>query len=154
MAAATPKPPRRKTPTLKTKLQRNVKPAPTARTADTFRTADADTHRTSVDLPAGLRRRLRRAAVDADTTMTDLIAAAITTYLGQLADSGTVRRPRSADTDTRRTTLRLPIELRRRLRYAAIDHDATMADLILAAITDHLKTTPTTPRPSRKRAKT
>ena len=127
---------------LKAKLQRNVKPTPARRTAETFHAppdSTEPTHRTSVDLPIQLRARLRHAAIDHNITMAAMIVTAIDHYLGRLSPTTTIiRRTDRPEGDTFRTTISLPATMRRNLGHAAIDHNATMADLILAAITDHL----------------
>ena len=69
---------------LRAKLQQNIVDKPLARAAETFTTntdKEAKKNRTTVYIPDNLLRGLKFAATDQDTTVNDLILAAITEYI-------------------------------------------------------------------------
>jgi predicted DNA-binding ribbon-helix-helix protein len=126
-------------------IRRPTGAAAAARAASTFQSADeprisspaATVHgvmRTTLHLPSSVRTGLKRRALDADTTMTELIRAAIITGLqdatGLAAASIAHRRASSGA----RTTLDLPRDMHRTLKRLAADEDTSVQALVSAAI--------------------
>lgn len=68
---------------LRAKLQQNISDKPVARAAETFNTTgtEAKKNRTTVYIPDNLLRGLKFAATDHDTTVNDLVLAAINEYI-------------------------------------------------------------------------
>jgi predicted HicB family RNase H-like nuclease len=144
---------------LKAKLKANLKPAPTARTADILRPSaspgDADsstltktrpapaepgrtpTTRTTLELPADLHIQLRYTAIDTATSLNTMVAQAVIQYLDALDQHN---HPAAAELDaaggtpTRVVTVRIDTELHRRLRRTALAHNTTMSALVANAL--------------------
>ncbi|BBZ40882.1 hypothetical protein [Mycobacterium conspicuum] len=123
--------------------------AATTRAAGTFQGQDAvpaappdltpsptvyEAMRTTLHLPPATRTGLKRRALDLDTTMGDLIRAAINTALEMpavLAAASMARRGLSGGV---RTTLDLPRPVHRTLKRLAADEDTSLQALVMAAI--------------------
>jgi hypothetical protein len=118
----------------------------TARAASTFQGEDAaptapsasavvyEAMRTTLHLLPATRTDLKRRALDLDTTMGDLIRAAISSGLrnpGALAAASMERRGESGGV---RTTLDLPRGVHRTLKRLAADEDTSLQALVVAAI--------------------
>ena len=90
--------------------------------------------RTTLHLPMSVRTGLKHLALDTDTTMTELIRAAISDGLqdapGLAAASMAHRREGSGV----RTTLDLPRDVHRTLKHLAADADTSVQALVSAAI--------------------
>ena len=122
-------------------IRRPTGAAATARAASTFQGEDAasagsstDTMRTTMHLPPPIRTALKRCAIDRDTTMSELIRAAISAGLQDPARlAGASMQYRRASTGAR-TTLDLPRDVHRTLKRLAVDQDTSVQVLVLAAI--------------------
>ena len=95
---------------------------------------DTDSMRTTMHLPATLRTALKRRALDQDTTMNELIRAAINTGLQKPAELAAASMPHRRASGGARTTLDLPRDVHRTLKRLAVDEDTTVQALVLAAI--------------------
>jgi hypothetical protein len=124
-------------------IRRPTGAAATARAANTFQGEDADPSpsavlyeamRTTLHLPPATRTGLKRRALDLDTTMGDLIRAAISAALQMptvLAAASMEQRGASGGV---RTTLDLPRPVHRTLKRLAADEDTSLQALVMAAI--------------------
>ncbi|ARV85402.1 hypothetical protein LFT51_29045 (plasmid) [Mycobacterium intracellulare subsp. chimaera] len=126
-------------------IRRPTGAAAAARAASTFQSADearvsspaAAVHeamRTTLHLASSQRTALKRHALDADTTMTELIRAAISAGLQDaagLAEASMAHRRVSSGV---RTTLDLPRDMHRTLKRLAADEDTSVQALVSAAI--------------------
>jgi predicted DNA-binding ribbon-helix-helix protein len=90
--------------------------------------------RTTLRLPSSLRTGLKRRALDADTTMTDLIRAAISAGLQDAAGLAAASAAHRRATGGARTTLDLPRDMHRTLKRLAADEDTSVQALVAAAI--------------------
>lgn len=90
--------------------------------------------RTTLHLPSSLRTGLKRRALDADTTMTDLIRAAISAGLQDAAGLAAASIAHRRATGGARTTLDLPRHMHRTLKRLAADEDTSVQALVSAAI--------------------
>ncbi|MBV8347326.1 MAG: hypothetical protein JOZ49_07285 [Mycolicibacterium sp.] len=126
-------------------IRRPTGAAAAARAASTFQSADEtrvsspvaavhETMRTTLHLPASLRTGLKRRALDADTTMTELIRAAISAGLQDAAALATASMAHRRATSGARTTLDLPRDMHRTLKRLAADQDTSVQALVSAAI--------------------
>lgn len=126
-------------------IRRPTGAAAAARAASTFQGDDAqpssmpigahETMRTTMHLPPALRTSLKRRALDRDTTMSELIRAAISSGLQDdpVALAGASMEHRRASGGAR-TTLDLPRDVHRTLKRLAADEDTSVQALLLAAI--------------------
>jgi hypothetical protein len=127
-------------------IRRPTGAAATARAASTFQGHDAgptalpaspvvyEAMRTTLHLLPATRTALKRRALDLDTTMGDVIRAAINSALQNpsgLAAASMVHRGASGGV---RTTLDLPRSVHRTLRRLAADADTSLQALVVAAI--------------------
>ncbi len=90
--------------------------------------------RTTLHLLPAMRTALKRRALDLDTTMGDLIRAAISSGLQDpavLARASMVHRGESGGV---RTTLDLPRAMHRTLKLLAADEETSLQALVVAAI--------------------
>jgi predicted DNA-binding ribbon-helix-helix protein len=127
-------------------IRRPTGAAAAARAASTFQSADearatsspaAAVHeamRTTLHLPASVRTGLKRRALDADTTMTELIRAAISAGLQDAAGLATASMAHRRTRSGARTTLDLPRDMHRTLKRLAADEDTSVQALVSAAI--------------------
>lgn len=90
--------------------------------------------RTTLHLPSSLRTGLKRHALDADTTMTDLIRAAIDAGLQDAAALAAASMAHRRASGGARTTLDLPRDTHRTLKRLAADEDTSVQALVSAAI--------------------
>jgi hypothetical protein len=90
--------------------------------------------RTTLHLPSSLRTGLKRRALDADTTMTDLIRTAISAGLQDAAGLAAASIAHRRATGGARTTLDLPRDMHRTLKRLAADEDTSVQALVSAAI--------------------
>lgn len=144
---------------LKAKLKANLKPAPTARTADILRptpTAGAadspsstktrpsppaagrtPTTRTTLELPTDLHTQLRYTSIDTATSLNSMVTQAVVQYLDALDQHNQPALPAQhagGETPTRVVTVRIDTDLHRRLRRAALAHNTSMSALAAAAL--------------------
>jgi len=127
-------------------IRRPTGAAATARAASTFQGDDAalttapaspvvyEAMRTTLHLPSATRTALKRRALDLNTTMGDLIRAAISSALQApmgLAAASMEQRGASGGV---RTTLDLPRPVHRTLKRLAADEDTSLQALVVAAI--------------------
>jgi hypothetical protein len=120
-------------------IRRPTGAATPVRAAATFQGSDAavgaeSMMRTTLQLSPSLRTALKRLALDAETTMSGLIRAAIVAgmeYPDELAAASLEHRRVSAGA---RTTLDIPKELHRSLKRLAADRDTSVQALVIAAI--------------------
>ena len=126
-------------------IRRPTGAAAAARAASTFQgddeprvsspaTAVHEAMRTTLHLPSSLRTRLKRRALDADTTMTDLIRAAISAGLQDAAGLAAASMAHRRASGGARTTLVLPRDMHRTLKRLAADEDTSVQALVSAAI--------------------
>lgn len=126
-------------------IRRPTGAAAAARAASTFQSADeapdssavAAVHeamRTTLHLPSSLRTGLKRCALDADTTMTELIRAAINAGLQNAAGLAAASMAHRRASGGARTTLDLPRDMHRTLKRLAADEDTSVQALVSAAI--------------------
>lgn len=126
-------------------IRRPTGAAAAARAASTFQSADeahlssqsAAVHeamRTTLHLPSSVRTGLKRRALDADTTMTELIRAAISAGLQDAAGLATASMAHRRTSSGARTTLDLPRDMHRTLKRLAADEDTSVQALVSAAI--------------------
>ena len=88
---------------------------------------------TTLHLPSSLRTGVKRRALDADTTMTELIRAAISAGLQDAAGaSGSMAHRRTSG--GARTTLDLPRGMHPALKRLAAHEDTSVQALVSAAI--------------------
>ncbi|MCA2261275.1 MULTISPECIES: hypothetical protein [Mycobacteriaceae] len=126
-------------------IRRPTGAAAAARAASTFQSADdapasgaaAAVHeamRTTLHLPSSLRTGLKRRALDADTTMTELIRAAINAGLQNAPGLAAASMAHRRASGGARTTLDLPRGMHRTLKRLAADEDTSVQALVSAAI--------------------
>jgi hypothetical protein len=90
--------------------------------------------RTTLHLVPAMRTALKRRAVDLDTTMGDLIRAAIGSGLQYPAGLAAASMERRGESGGVRTTLDLPRAVHRTLKRLAADEDTSLQALVVAAI--------------------
>lgn len=127
-------------------IRRPTGAAAAARAASTFQSADeardsspvaAAVHeamRTTLHLPSSLRTGLKRRALDADTTMTELIRSAINAQLQDAAGLAAASMAHRRVGSGARTTLDLPRDMHRTLKRLAADEDTSVQALVSAAV--------------------
>jgi predicted transcriptional regulator len=126
-------------------IRRPTGAAAAARAASTFQSANearvctpaAAVHaamRTTLHLPSSLRTGLKRRALDTDTTMTELIRAAISAGLQDAAGLAAASMAHRRASTGARTTLDLPRDMHRALKRLAADEDTSVQALVSAAI--------------------
>jgi hypothetical protein len=125
-------------------IRRPTGAAAAARAASTFQSADerasspaAAVHeamRTTLHLPSSVRTGLKRRALDADATMTELIRAAISAALQDAAGLAAASMEHRRASGGARTTLDLPRDMHRTLKRLAADEDTSVQALVSAAI--------------------
>jgi hypothetical protein len=118
----------------------------TARAASTFLGEDStptassasavvyEAMRTTLHLLPATRTALKRRALDQDTTMGDLIRAAISWGLRDPAALAAASMERRGESGGVRTTLDLPRGVHRTLKRLAADEDTSLQALVMAAI--------------------
>ena len=90
--------------------------------------------RTTLHLSSSVRTGLKRLALDADTTMTELIRAAISVGLQDAARLAAASMAHQRESSGVRTTLDLPRDVHRTLKRLAADADTSVRALVTAAI--------------------
>jgi hypothetical protein len=127
-------------------IRRPTGAAATARAASTFQGEDAvpadpspssvvyEAMRTTLHLPSATRTGLKRRALDLDTTMGDLIRAAISSALQMPAVLAAASMEQRGASGGVRTTLDLPRPMHRTLKRLAADEDTSLQALVMAAI--------------------
>jgi predicted transcriptional regulator len=125
-------------------IRRPTGAAAAARAASTFQSADEarvstapavhEAMRTTLHLPSSVRTGLKRRALDADTTMTELIRAAISAGLQDAAGLAMASMAHRRTSSGARTTLDLPRDMHRTLKRLAADEDTSVQALVSAAI--------------------
>ncbi len=128
-------------------IRRPTGAAATARAASTFQGGDAvpvaptdpsavvyEAMRTTLHLPPATRTALKRRALDRDTTMGDLIRAAIGSALQSPAVLAAASMEQRGTSGGVRTTLDLPRPVHRALKRLAADEDTSLQALVVAAI--------------------
>jgi len=126
-------------------IRRPTGAAAAARAASTFQgddearvsspaTAVHEAMRTTLHLTPSLRTGLKRRALDSDTTMTELIRAAISTGLQDAAGLAAASMEHRRASSGARTTLDLPRDMHRTLKRLAADEDTSVQALVSAAI--------------------
>ncbi len=120
--------------------------AATARAASTFHGEDAvpttppapavvyEAMRTTLHLLPATRTGLKRRALDLDTTMGDLVRAAINSGLWDPATLAAASMEHRGESGGVRTTLDLPRSMHRTLKRLAADEDTSLQALVVAAI--------------------
>ena len=120
--------------------------AATARAASTFHGEDAvpttppapavvyEAMRTTLHLLPATRTGLKRRALDLDTTMGDLVRAAINSALWDPATLAAASMEHRGESGGVRTTLDLPRSIHRTLKRLAADEDTSLQALVVAAI--------------------
>jgi hypothetical protein len=127
-------------------IRRPTGAAATARAASTFQSEDAapisgqptpvayEAMRTTLHLPPATRTGLKRRALDLETTMGDLIRAAISSALQMPAVLAAASMEQRGASGGVRTTLDLPRPVHRTLKRLAADEDTSLQALVMAAI--------------------
>ncbi len=127
-------------------IRRPTGAAATARAASTFQGDDAapttpapsevvyEAMRTTLHLLPATRTALKRRALDLDTTMGDLILAAISSALQYPAALAAASMERRGESGGVRTTLDLSRHTHRTLKRLAADEDTSLQALVVAAI--------------------
>ena len=125
-------------------IRRPTGAAAAARAASTFQSGDtqptsapATVHeamRTTMHLPPAMRTGLKRRALDRDTTMSELIRAAISSGLQDPAALAAASMQHRRIGGGARTTLDLPRDVHRTLKRLAADEDTSVQALVLTAI--------------------
>ncbi|EFG79692.1 hypothetical protein HMPREF0591_0399 [Mycobacterium parascrofulaceum ATCC BAA-614] len=129
-------------------IRRPTGAAAAARAASTFQSATeerfdqpagrtAGPHeamRTTLHLAPALRTGLKRRALDSDTTMTELIRAAISAALQDAAGLAAASMEHRRASSGARTTLDLPRGIHRTLKRLAADEDTSVQALVVTAI--------------------
>jgi hypothetical protein len=90
--------------------------------------------RTTLHLVPATRIALKRHALDLDTTMGDLIRAAISSALRDPSGLAAASMGRRGESGGVRTTLDLPRGMHRALKRLAADQDTSLQALVVAAI--------------------
>lgn len=103
--------------------------SPAARSAATH-----EAMRTTLHLTPSVRTGLKRRALDSDTTMTELIRAAISAGLEDPAGLAAASMEHRRATSGARTTLDLPRDIHRTLKRLAVDEDTSVQALVVTAI--------------------
>jgi hypothetical protein len=129
-------------------IRRPAGAAAAARAASTFQnpqqprpaapTSAAAVHeamRTTLHLTPSVRTGLKRRALDSDTTMTELIRAAISAGLQDTAGLAAASMEHRRASGGARTTLDLPRDMHRTLKRLAADEGTSIQALVVAAIT-------------------
>lgn len=126
-------------------IRRPTGAAATARAASTFQSDDAarsstpapvvhEAMRTTMHLPPAMRTGLKRRALDQDTTMSELIRAAISSGLQDPAALAGASLQHRRTSSGARTTLDVPRDVHRTLKRLAADEDTSVQALVLTAI--------------------
>ena len=128
-------------------IRRPTGAAAAARAASTFQGGDAqrtqgadapgvvhEAMRTTMHLPPAMRTGLKRRALDRDTTMSELIRAAIRSGLQNPAELAGASMEHRRTSSGARTTLDLPRDVHRTLKRLAADKDTSVQALVLTAI--------------------
>ncbi len=127
-------------------IRRPTGAAATARAASTFQGDDAggptpsasavvyEAMRTTLHLLPATRTALKRRALDVETTMGDLIRAAISSALQDPSGLAAASMERRGESGGVRTTLDLPRSVHRTLKLLAADEDTSLQALLVAAI--------------------
>lgn len=126
-------------------IRRPTGAAATARAASALQNTDqrhyndpssttAGVMRTTVHLPAPVRTGIKRRALDAETTMTELIRTAIDSGLQEPHELAAASLPHRRVASGPRTTLDIPRDMHRTLKRLAADEDTSVQALVLAAI--------------------
>ena len=126
-------------------IRRPTGAAAAARAESTFQSADEprvsspaaavyEVMRTTLHLPSSARTGLKRRALDADTTMTELIRAAISAGLQDAAGLAVASMAHRRVSGGARTTLDLSRDMHRTLKRLAADEDTSVQALVSAAI--------------------
>ncbi len=127
-------------------IRRPTGAAATARAASTFQGDDAggttpsasgvvyEAMRTTLHLVPATRTALRRRALDLETTMGDLIRAAISSALQDPSGLAAASMEQRGASGGVRTTLDLPRSVHRTLKRLAADEDTSLQALLVAAI--------------------
>lgn len=129
-------------------IRRPTGAAATARAASTFQVTDearinnpaaqaSTVHaamRTTLHLAPSLRTGLKRRALDANTTMTELIRTAISSGLQNEAGLAAASVQHRRASGGARTTLDLPRDMHRTLKKLAANEDTSVQALVSAAI--------------------
>ena len=127
-------------------IRRPTGAATTARAGSTFQGEDAaptdpspsavvyEAMRTTLHLPPATRTGLKRRALDLETTMGDLIRAAISAALQMPAVLAAASMEQRGASGGVRTTLDLPRPVHRTLKRLAADEDTSLQALVMAAI--------------------
>jgi hypothetical protein len=125
-------------------IRRPTGAAATARAASTFQVDQAATPlpaspvyeamRTTLHLVPAMRTALKRRALDLDTTMGDLIRAAIGSSLQAPSGLAAASMEHRGASGGVRTTLDLPRQVHRTLKRLAADEDTSLQALVVAAI--------------------
>ncbi len=109
-------------------------PAATAFQGSDAAAADEAMMRTTLQMAPALRVALKRQALDAGTTMSGVIRAAIDAGLTRPDTLVAASMPHRRVAGGARTTLDLPRDVHKRLKRLAADADTTTQALVLAAI--------------------
>ena len=125
-------------------IRRPTGAAAAARAASTFQGDDTqrtgapeivhEAMRTTMHLPPAMRTGLKRRALDRDTTMSELIRAAIRSGLQNPAELAGASMEHRRTSSGARTTLDLPRDVHRTLKRLAADEDTSVQALVLTAI--------------------
>ena len=126
-------------------IRRPTGAAAAARAASTFQGEDAartrpasavvhEAMRTTMQLAPVMRTALKRRALDLDTTMGELIRAAIRSGLQDPAALAAASMEHRRAGGGVRTTLDLPRDVHRTLKRLAVDGDTSVQALVVAAI--------------------
>lgn len=90
--------------------------------------------RTTLHLAPSVRTGLKRRALDSDSTMTELIRAAISAELQDAAGLSAASMEHRRTSGGARTTLDLPRDMHRTLKKLAAEQDTSVQALVVAAI--------------------
>jgi len=126
-------------------IHRPTGAAAAARAASTSKRADKarisrptyevpEAMRTTLHLATSVRTGLKHLALDADTTMTEVIRAAISVGMQDEAGLAAASMAHRRESSGVRTTLDLPRDLHRTLKLLAADADTSVQALVSAAI--------------------
>ena len=105
-----------------------------APTAPSVSTVVYEAMRTTLHLLPATRTDLKRRALDLDTTMGDLIRAAISSALPDPRGLAAASMEHRGESGGVRTTLDLPRGMHRTLKRLAADEDTSLQALVVAAI--------------------
>jgi hypothetical protein len=115
-------------------LQNAEQTRPAAPAAPTSAAVVHEAMRTTLHLAPSVRTGLKRRALDSDTTMTELIRAAISVGLQDAAGLAAASMEHRRASGGARTTLDLPRDMHRTLKRLAADEDTSVQALVVAAI--------------------